>query len=90
MACVVIACYISMGCLNTHLMQKVFLTCSCNVFLVIKEIYKENYALNCISEKFFIQIVVNEEPFEKICNCDVNHMLGGPQASIMMNPLVDE
>lgn len=42
-----------------------FIICSCDIFLTIEDIYKENYDLNCISMYCFLKIVVNQKRMKK-------------------------
>lgn len=62
----------------------VFLTWSCSMFLMTEDIFKENYAKNCIYEYFFIQIVMNQRltksQLDKACSSD----------SILIHPLVNK
>lgn len=56
----------------------------------MENIYKENYAQNCFSEYYFMQIVVNQKQtkpmlFEKTYGCYVKSSFDEPQVPLCFN-----
>lgn len=66
---------------KNHFEENCVFTCSCNIFLIMKDIYKENFALSCFSEYFFYsshhcKSGAKDKMFKKAWSCDTENTLG--------------